>query len=138
MKAYRVVTSRKEDPVYHLVLDVFENKAVFSCKMFEFVGILCMHVLAVFVKKSLVDNLPQKYVLRRWTIFAKDQASHDEKQFDVKQENTQISSTLMGNNLMVEFLRVLEEGQNSKRKHDHLALSLQKLHSELLAMDDER
>lgn len=36
----------------------------------------------------------------------------------------------------LECLKVIEEGQKSERKHDHLALGLRKLYGELIAMDD--
>lgn len=99
--------------------------------MFEFVGIVCRHILAVFVKKGLVDCLPQQYVLQRWTMNANRHDAHE------IQEGAQISPTLMRNSLMIEFLKVVEEGQKSQRKHHHLTLALRKAHSELLAMDDE-
>ncbi|XP_057473273.1 protein FAR1-RELATED SEQUENCE 5-like [Actinidia eriantha] len=131
-KTYRVLPNGKEKPMYEVVLDGIENKAICLCHMFEFVGIPCRHILAVFVKKCLVDYLPQQYVLRRWTMNAK---RHGEV---VVHEGPQISSTLLRNSLMMEFLKVVEEGQKSQRKHHHLTVALRKVHSELLAMDDER
>ncbi|XP_012833068.1 PREDICTED: uncharacterized protein LOC105953933 [Erythranthe guttata] len=52
-KCYRVMLMGKEKPVYEVVLDPIEKNAICSCHMFEFVGILCRHILAFFVKKSL-------------------------------------------------------------------------------------
>ncbi|KAL7116770.1 hypothetical protein ACP275_03G026100 [Erythranthe tilingii] len=58
-KCYRVMLMGKEKPVYEVVLDPIEKNAICSCHMFEFVGILCRHILAIFVKKSLVSSFPQ-------------------------------------------------------------------------------
>ncbi|KAF7142609.1 hypothetical protein RHSIM_Rhsim05G0179300 [Rhododendron simsii] len=41
-----------------------------SCKMFDFDGIPCRHMLAYFSKMQMME-LPMKYILRRWTKSAK-------------------------------------------------------------------
>ncbi|XP_028080761.1 protein FAR1-RELATED SEQUENCE 5-like [Camellia sinensis] len=135
-KTYKVMANGKEKQIYEVEFDGVEKKATCSCHMFEFVGILCRHILTVFVKKSLVDYLPKQYVLRRWTINVKDHAAHENLK-DVVQEGKQISYAMMRNSLMIEFLKDVEEGQKSEKKHDYLALALQKTHCELLAMDDD-
>lgn len=38
---------------------------------------------------------------------------------------------------MMEFLKVVEKGEKSQRKYNHLSLALQKVHSELQTMDDD-
>lgn len=42
-----------------------------SCKMFESVGILCMHALKVLNNNNILD-LPSHYILKRWTKYAND------------------------------------------------------------------
>jgi len=42
----------------------------------------------------------------------------------------------MRNSLMLQFYEVVEVGCQSKRKYQHLGIGLQKLHHELLTMDD--
>ncbi|KAF7152554.1 hypothetical protein RHSIM_Rhsim01G0209600 [Rhododendron simsii] len=130
IKTYRVLPYGKPEPMYEVVFDGVEKKATCSCHMFEFVGIVCRHILTVFVKKNVVDCLPQRYVLQRWTMNAMRHGAHEI-------QGPQISPTLMRNSLMIEFLKVVEEGQKSQRKHHHLTVALRKAHSELLAMDDE-
>lgn len=61
IKTYKVTPFGKERPSYYVAFDVSEKKATCSCHTFEFVGILYRHILAIFVKKSLVDSLPQHY-----------------------------------------------------------------------------
>ena len=76
-KIYKVVAHGKESPFYEVSLDIVETKAICTCPMFEFVGIIFRHILAVFVKKSLVHFLPSYYILERWTINAKKRIIHD-------------------------------------------------------------
>ncbi|XVE54243.1 hypothetical protein DITRI_Ditri03aG0064800 [Diplodiscus trichospermus] len=94
------------------------------------------HILDVFVKKSLVNSLPGCYILERWTIDAKRHNIQDVSG-DVIQEDTQISSILMRNSLMMQFLEVAENGSRSKRKYEYLSYSLQRIHEEILAMDHD-
>jgi hypothetical protein len=43
----------------------------------------------------------------------------------------------MRNSLMLQFYEVIDAGCQSKRKYEHLGIGLEKLHHELLAMDDD-
>jgi hypothetical protein len=106
------------------------------CHKFEFIEILCRHILQVFLKKSLVDTIPQHYVLERWTINAK---SHIIQGISIgdKQVGQPYSSTLMRNNLMLQCYEVVEVGCQSKRQYEHLGIGLQKLHHELLTMNGD-
>ncbi|OMO61723.1 Zinc finger, PMZ-type [Corchorus olitorius] len=70
-KIYKVIPHGKERPIHEVSLDISDNKTICTCHKFEFVGILCRHILAVFVKKSLVNSLPKCFILERWTIDAK-------------------------------------------------------------------
>ena len=135
-KIYKVTPHGKESPMYQVSLDVSDNKAICTCHKFEFMGILCRHILVVFVKKSLVSSLPQCYILERWTIDAKRYIVQDIAG-DIIQADTKTSSTLMRNSLMMQFLEVVENGSKSKRKYEHLSHSFQRIHGEILAMDDE-
>ncbi|KAJ8762411.1 hypothetical protein K2173_007571 [Erythroxylum novogranatense] len=60
-----------EDYKAHLIrFNVFEKRASCSCQMFEFSGIICRHILAVF-RVTNVLTLPSRYILKRWTKNAK-------------------------------------------------------------------
>ncbi|XP_020421308.1 protein FAR1-RELATED SEQUENCE 5-like [Prunus persica] len=41
-----------------------------SCKRFEFVGIICKHILALF-RRDQIEYMPDKYILKRWKKTAK-------------------------------------------------------------------
>jgi zinc finger SWIM domain-containing protein 3 len=47
-----------------------EEKVSFSCKKFEFAGILCSHCLKV-LDINNIKHVPEEYILKRWTIDAK-------------------------------------------------------------------
>ena len=72
-----MVAHGRESPFYEVSLDIVEIKAICTCHMLEFVGIICRHILVVFVKKSLVHFLPSHYILERWTINANKHIVHD-------------------------------------------------------------
>ena len=134
-KIYKVVAHGKESLFYEVLLDIVETTAICTCHMFEFVGIICRHILVVFVKKFLVHFLPSHYILERWTINAKKHIVHDIFS-DVIYVEPQISSTLMRNSLLLQFFKVADARSQSKKKYKHLGQTLQKVHGELLAMQD--
>lgn len=53
----------EEQKVYFVILSISEEIASCSCKMFQFEGILCRDVIAVF-KATSVFILPQNYILQ--------------------------------------------------------------------------
>jgi hypothetical protein len=57
-KIYRVTLHGRESPFYEVSFEVLKEKAICTCHKFEFVGILCAHILQTFLKKSLVDTIP--------------------------------------------------------------------------------
>jgi hypothetical protein len=126
----------RENPFYEVAFEALEKKATCTCHKFKFVGILCAHILQIFVKKSLVDSIPQHYVLERWTINAKSLIIHGISSGDIQVE-TQNFSTLMRNSLMLHFYEVVKVRCQSKRKYEHLGIGLQKLHHELLTINDD-
>lgn len=73
---YDVARFDEEHKVYFVTFNIADQIAGCSCKMFEFEGILCRHVLAVF-KATNVFMLPLHYILKRWTRNAKDEAMLD-------------------------------------------------------------
>jgi len=87
------------------------------------IHVICLNLLEYYVgtffkfflKKSLVDILPQHYVLERWTINAKSRIIHGISSDEIQVE-TQNSSTLMRNTLKLKFDDVVELGSHSKKK----------------------
>ncbi|PKA52635.1 Protein FAR1-like sequence 5 [Apostasia shenzhenica] len=50
-----------------------------SCKKFELMGILCMHALKVLNYNNILQ-LPSRYILKRWTKYAKDGVTSSDRQ----------------------------------------------------------
>ncbi|PWA76859.1 FAR1-related sequence 5 [Artemisia annua] len=103
---YQVAKFGEENKSYRVNFNVLEMKASCSCCMFEFSGLLCRHVLAVF-RVTNVLTLPSSYILKRWTINAKSSV--------ILEEHALFSSyleshTVRYNTLKHEALKFVEEG----------------------------
>ncbi|KAG6644800.1 hypothetical protein CIPAW_08G077800 [Carya illinoinensis] len=133
-KIYRVTPNDKEKPIYHVTLESGEAKAICTCHIFKFVGILYRHILCVLRKKSKLDLLPHHYILKRWSINAKSQAILDIPNSD-GHVLTQDDPMLRESKLMMQFYDIVELGSQSIQKCHHLSLALDKVHKELLLME---
>lgn len=89
--------------------DSFEVKANCTCQMFEYSGIICRHILAVFRAKNVL-TLPSRYLLRRWTKEAKTRGIEEQPEFS---NSCQESLTICYNNLRQEATKYVEEGAKS-------------------------
>ncbi|KAG6384009.1 hypothetical protein SASPL_156197 [Salvia splendens] len=103
--------------VYFVKLNIVEMKANCSCKMFEYSGILCRHVLTVFTVTNVL-TLPSHYILKRWT--------RNAKSIIVADEQCDLQGSLMTryNNLCKEAIRFAEEGAISLETYRASLLSL--------------
>ncbi|XP_074314207.1 protein FAR1-RELATED SEQUENCE 3-like [Silene latifolia] len=63
------IIDREKDKVYYVNFISDEMKLNCSCKKFERHGILCRHALYV-LKEQGLDNVPDKYLLSRWSKLA--------------------------------------------------------------------
>ncbi|KAG7943650.1 hypothetical protein I3843_15G052100 [Carya illinoinensis] len=114
-KIYEVTRNDKEYPIYQVTLDSGEVKAICTCHMFEFVGILCRHILCVLGKKSKLDFLPHHYILERWTINAKSRTILDIPTSDghvMRQDDPMLRKS----KLMMQFYDIAELGSQSIQK----------------------
>ncbi|KAF7148204.1 hypothetical protein RHSIM_Rhsim03G0080800 [Rhododendron simsii] len=90
--AYKVIATNEDDDrvvyavhrikgsgsrVREVVVDKSSNHVRCSCKMFEYAGIPCRHMLAYFSRMQ-IDDLPNEYILRRWTKSAKAMRVRDD------------------------------------------------------------
>ncbi|KAF5748944.1 FAR1-related sequence 5 [Tripterygium wilfordii] len=111
-KTYEVARFDEHRKVYFVALSIDEQVASCSCKMFEFDGILCRHVIAVF-KSTNVFMLPQHYILKRWTRNAKDEALLDVLPFVEMKGTSQKGKNSQHNILYQEAIKCAEEGMSS-------------------------
>uniref|UniRef100_A0ACD5X5B5 Uncharacterized protein n=1 Tax=Avena sativa TaxID=4498 RepID=A0ACD5X5B5_AVESA len=120
---YKVTASQGSEKPCMVRFNSSETSAKCTCQMFEYFGIVCRHILAVFGAQS-VSALPSQYILRRWAKHAIDRTLN--KKFDevgrVKEpkeeqrstaEDGEQSQTWRYNNLCREALRYAEEGASS-------------------------
>ncbi|KAK1560172.1 hypothetical protein Q3G72_023164 [Acer saccharum] len=135
-KKYGVTPYGKDTPVYHVTLESGEDVATCTCHKWEFMGILCKHILCVFGKKGKLDRLPQHYVLERWTINAKSRPIADIPIPEVQVRVGLDEPTMRKSKSMIQFYDIVELGSQSQEKHNHLTHALQKVHKELLALED--
>ncbi|KAI8559429.1 hypothetical protein RHMOL_Rhmol04G0173100 [Rhododendron molle] len=70
--------------VREIVVDKSSNHARCSCKMFECAGIPCRHLLAYFSRMQ-IEDLPNEYILQRWTKSAKAMRVRDDLGSDTKE-----------------------------------------------------
>ncbi|KAL7202919.1 hypothetical protein ACSBR1_034388 [Camellia fascicularis] len=105
ISTFRVAKFEDDNKAYIVTLNGPEMRASCSCQMFEYLGILCRHILTVFTVTNVL-TLPSHYILKRWTSNAKSGAGFDER-FELQGQE---SLTLRYNNLCREAIKYAEEG----------------------------
>ncbi|XP_071932275.1 protein FAR1-RELATED SEQUENCE 5-like isoform X2 [Coffea arabica] len=108
---YQVAKFGEDHRDYYVRFNVLEMKAFCSCRMFEFSGLLCRHVLAVF-RVTNVLTLPSHYILKRWTRNAKSSVLLEEHISDVFSSYLE-SHTVRYNTLRHEALKFVDDGAES-------------------------
>ncbi|XP_057952956.1 protein FAR1-RELATED SEQUENCE 5-like [Malania oleifera] len=109
---YEVARFDEHHKAYFVASNISEQRASCSCKMFEFEGIVCRHVLAVF-KATNVFMLPEHYILKRWTRNAKDEVMLDVLPCANMQGNSHKGKNSQYNILYQEAIKCAEEGMAS-------------------------
>ncbi|KAL4313205.1 hypothetical protein GQ457_01G008270 [Hibiscus cannabinus] len=109
--SYRVAKFREDHKAHFVKFDTFRKKASCSCQMFEYSGIICKHVLAVF-RVTNVLTLPYSYILKRWTRNAKSGVTVDGCSVEIK-GNSLESYAARYDNLCHEAIKFMEVGTES-------------------------
>ncbi|XP_017248398.1 protein FAR1-RELATED SEQUENCE 5 isoform X1 [Daucus carota subsp. sativus] len=108
---YQVAKYGENHKANYVKFNVLGMRAKCSCKMFEFSGLLCRHVLAVF-RVTNVLTLPSHYVLKRWTINAKSSIILEERSTNTYSSYLE-SHIFRYNNLRHEAFKFVDEGAES-------------------------
>ncbi|XP_068321254.1 protein FAR1-RELATED SEQUENCE 9-like [Pyrus communis] len=111
---YRVAKFGEDHKAHAVSFNSVEMKASCSCQMFEYSGIICRHILAVFRAENVL-TLPPQYVLKRWTRNAKSGAGGamlDERASESPRNSRELI-TVGYNNLRQEAIKYVEEGAKS-------------------------
>ncbi|KAI3465666.1 hypothetical protein Pfo_022329 [Paulownia fortunei] len=110
---YRVAKFGEEHKAHTVRFNAFEMKATCSCRMFDFSGIICRHVLSVFRAKNVL-MLPSEYVLKRWTRNAKAGGGESMPESAFGSPSSYLESPIVRhNNLRQEAIKYVEEGAKS-------------------------
>ncbi|KAF2314613.1 hypothetical protein GH714_027936 [Hevea brasiliensis] len=134
---YQVAKYGEDHKAYYVKFNVLEMKATCSCQMFEFSGLLCRHVLAVF-RVTNVLTLPSHYILKRWTRNAKSSVILEERSTDVY-ANYLESHTVRYNTLRHEAFKFVDEGSKSLDTYNVAVSALQEAAKRVtLATKNER
>ncbi|KAI4367324.1 hypothetical protein MLD38_023075 [Melastoma candidum] len=108
---YRVAKFGEEHKTCTVKFDSFEMKSSCSCRMFEYSGLVCRHILAAF-RANNVLTLPLHYVLKRWTQDAKMGTMTMGRETEVSYAPGE-SLTSRCNNLRQRAIKFAEEGAKS-------------------------
>lgn len=123
--SYRVAKFGEEHKAHTVRFNAFEMKATCTCRMFEFSGIICRHVLSVFRTKNVL-TLPSDYVLKRWTKNAKTDGGLSTSDSATMLPNYDRESvTTRRNNLRQEAMKYVEEGAKSMHSYNVAMSALQ-------------
>ncbi|KAK2986172.1 hypothetical protein RJ640_006207, partial [Escallonia rubra] len=113
---YRVglITVEKEKwrTVYYYSSE--DVRASCSCAKFETAGILCKHILYIFKKKKIID-LPEYYILPRWTINARYKVGDvGDKMDEISRYSTEKGVSLLTLwSVRAKFTKAIENAKNS-------------------------
>ncbi|KAL9244918.1 hypothetical protein vseg_018632 [Gypsophila vaccaria] len=116
---FRVAKFGEEHKARVVSFNSLEKRASCTCRMFEFSGIICRHVLAVFRVKNVL-TLPSEYILKRWTRDARNGA---ESNVCASQEPliSQESTSVRYSNLRQVAIKFVEDGAKSIQVY-HVAM----------------
>ncbi|XP_050230035.1 protein FAR1-RELATED SEQUENCE 9 isoform X2 [Mercurialis annua] len=132
LTTYRVAKFGEEIKAHTVHFNSFVMKASCSCQMFEYKGIICRHVLAVFRAKNVL-TLPTQYVLKRWTRNAKTGTVFDERASQLPC-NSQESLSVRYNSLRQEAIKYVEQGAKSIQIYNVAMDALQEASKKVAAM----
>ncbi|KAG0465362.1 hypothetical protein HPP92_019526 [Vanilla planifolia] len=119
----------------HIVaFNASEKKAVCSCYKFESSGILCRHVLGVFLVTGVM-LLPEHYILKRWTKKARSGFVLDGRDMET-QTYCDGTPIMRFNDLFQNALKVAEKGAIALESYKVAKEMLQKAFSEIACLEE--
>ncbi|KAJ1287282.1 hypothetical protein BS78_03G419400 [Paspalum vaginatum] len=130
--------TKYQDPVetFYVTYNASDKMANCSCKYFEFSGILCRHILGVYI---IVDprTLPPCYFLKRWTRKARDDDAFAllEDNNNTHDEDASQSITSRYNALCADAIRCAERGAGSEAIYKSAKDILQKAYEDIIAYE---
>ncbi|PKA66380.1 Protein FAR1-like sequence 5 [Apostasia shenzhenica] len=133
---YQVARNEDVAGAYTVTFNPSENKAQCSCSMFEVSGILCRHVLRVFMIAG-VRALPNEYILKRWMKNAKSAYIFEEFGVETR-ANSEESSAARYADLYRDAVRCAKEGATSPELYCVAKEAIQKAIAEVVSAKQKR
>ncbi|KAM3272556.1 hypothetical protein ACQJBY_042587 [Aegilops geniculata] len=130
---YNIMKDENSSDTFCVTYNASNKMAKCSCKYFEFSGILCRHILGVFI---IVDPhlLPPDYFLKRWTRKARD-GGLLEYSCDNHQDDACQSITSRYDVLCADAIRCAEKGSGSETVYKAAKDILQKAYEEIIVYE---
>ncbi|XP_061360585.1 protein FAR1-RELATED SEQUENCE 5-like [Gastrolobium bilobum] len=128
---YRVSNCFNAQDSFIVDIDLESKNATYGCQLFEFMGILCRHILAIFQAKNVVQ-IPSQYILRRWTKEANQyiEVVHN----DIANQN---SNVLRSIHLQRQFNQCTDLAKRSEHTYRFIAAELDRVINMATAMEEE-
>ncbi|KAK9667087.1 hypothetical protein RND81_14G231900 [Saponaria officinalis] len=120
---YHVTKYGDDRRTFNVRFNVIEMKVTCSCQMFEFSGLLCRHILAVFRVTNIL-TLPSHYILKRWTRNAKSSVMLDDASRGAANSFLE-SHTVRYCNLRHEAFKFVDNGASTLETYDVAMVALQ-------------
>ncbi|KAF3631729.1 hypothetical protein T459_26025 [Capsicum annuum] len=101
-----------------------------SCKIFEFMGILCRYALKILDILNVKDTIPAYYILKRWT---KDVTNMHEMDINLvtKDSNPKVEVIARYKHLCQTFIQISSEASGSKKGYELAAIGANELITKL-------
>ncbi|WVZ94939.1 hypothetical protein U9M48_040765 [Paspalum notatum var. saurae] len=130
---YRVTRYEGDEEIHTVSFNPDQNVVNCSCCLFESCGILCRHVLRIFVIEG-VRALPKAYILNRWTKHAKNIVTFD-NYIDLRGDHED-PSTAMFNDLCCDAVKCAKEGSTSSEIYAAAKDALHKAFDEVVLLSN--
>ncbi|XP_020242308.1 protein FAR1-RELATED SEQUENCE 9-like isoform X1 [Asparagus officinalis] len=102
-----------------------------NCKMFEFSGMVCSHVVKVLLHLDILE-IPSEYILKRWTKSAKEESFDTHQCLSIESSNSS-TKTLMFNSLSRKIMKLVVEGSTSIELYNLANKKIDQVMGELVA-----
>ncbi|KAI9162626.1 hypothetical protein LWI28_029049 [Acer negundo] len=94
-----------------------DNLLSCSCRMFEMKGVLCSHVIKVLREAMNVKDIPDQYILKRWTKQARAECVQDMHGHEI-QANPKLQQTYQYRSLCSIFTRISSRASESEKAYN--------------------
>jgi len=132
---YKVSSCYDSRDTFIVHVDLDTKVAKCCCQLFEFMGILCRHILVIFQAKNVVD-IPSNYILKRWTKNAIKGSEFDEYGGENSFENNS-SATLRSIHVHTQANLLSDLAAKSPILHELISDGMKQLYERALERKNE-